>query len=330
MSRQHAFTMVELLVSTAIGISLLTVATSAFVYMRRMVQRNAALLGLHSEAVSVQRTLADALLASHPGALWRLEASPGPDGNWGTGDAGETIALTWLCAVANPEGRTNLLGRDWAHDLVWARLEWRAIGPNGIPCLLFARSDGFRPADWTFTSGGSATRCAIRIYPQPRRDRRRDLDDNDLRHLPGMTPAVYAALALPGDGADLRRQLQPLTSPGCRITGLAIGWYDVRGHWTGIDTRRSPEAGIGERAADGSAVPLLATAWSNAQAVVLDGVRLDGTQTMVGADTVGSGDRRPTVVTLSFTCSDAATSGERTLEAPFAFSFPITPILGPL
>lgn len=334
MSAQRGFTLVELLVSTAIGVLLLTLATNAFVYLRRLVQRNTSLVHLHGEAAAAQRVLADALAAAHPGAQWRLEADPGADGAWGSGD--ETVALTFLAAVASRTARTFTLGKDWGHDLTWTRIAWQGKGTNGIPTLAFGRSDGYRSGSLTWTSAGVTRTTEIRGYPQPRRDRRRDLDDNDLRHLPGATAAALAAAGLRGDAADLAAQTAPITGPRTRVMGFAIGWRDGRGHWTGIDARRTPGRGIIEYDASGTEVPLLAQPWSNERSIVLDGVLLTGEQTTVAPDTIGSGERRPLLLTVSFTLVDIADGrnlapdDERLPRQAFSFTIPCSPVLGPL
>lgn len=328
MSGRGGFTLIELSVSVAVGAALLAATASAMLYLRALIARNAAILGLHREAAAVQRTLADALQMAQASTQWRLQADPGA-GGWDDGD--ERVALTWMTAVADPAQRTYTFGKDWEHDLVWARLEWRAAAPASgrVPSLHLALSDGFREAT-VAVPGGSR---AIRAYPQPRRDRRRDLDDNDLRFVPGIDPATWAAIGLPGDGADLALQMQPLCGPTTRVEGLRLGWYDRRGHWVGVAAGGS---GIVELDAGGAAVPLLGRPWSRPEAVALDGVRLDGgsdSDLLPGEDPVPAWRRRPVLVQISFTLVDdpAPADAAQREHAPgraFAFSFPVDPVEG--
>lgn len=329
--RRRAFTLVELSVSIAIGVALLAAVASAFLYLRSLIARNQAILGQHREAAAVQRVLADTLQMAHPGTQWRLEADPGA-GGWD--DRDETVSLTWMTAVGDTAQRTFTFGKDYSHDLVWARLSWRNADPAGstVPSLRFACSDGFRESRLSYTVGGTATTRSLLVFPQPRRDRRRDLDDNDLRFVPGLDPAGYAAIGMIGDGTDLETQLQPLCAPATRVTGLAIGWYDRRGHWTGFDATAA--AGIRELDAGGAVVPLLGQSWSQERSVVLDGLYLDGAADPGPAiDPVPAWQRRPVLVQIRFTLLDDpapanAQMREQAVTRTFSFSFPVDPVSG--
>ncbi|MBN8262970.1 MAG: prepilin-type N-terminal cleavage/methylation domain-containing protein, partial [Xanthomonadales bacterium] len=81
MSRR-GFTLIELMVSVAVGAALLAATASAMFYLRALIARNAAVLGLHREAAAVQRTLAASLQTAQSSTQWRLEADPGA-GGWG-------------------------------------------------------------------------------------------------------------------------------------------------------------------------------------------------------------------------------------------------------
>ncbi|MBN8527178.1 MAG: hypothetical protein J0M02_17740 [Planctomycetes bacterium] len=128
-------------------------------------------------------------------------------------------------------------------------------------------------------------------------------------------------------------QLQPLCGPTTRVEGLRLGWYDRRGHWVGF-TAGGP--GIEELDAGGSPVPLLGRPWSRPEAVVLDGVRLDGgseSDLLPGTDPVPAWRRRPVLLQITFTLVDdpAPADAAQREHAPgraFSFSFPVDAVEG--
>lgn len=326
--RTRGLSLVELLVSVAIGMALIGLAVHALMTVRRTAVRVQAVVLLHDEAAVIHREVGEALQSTHPGCQWRLDADPGADGIWGAaadGSCDDRVSLTWLATVAEKEARTFTFGRDWACDQAWARLTWEGGGAGGQPRLLFARSNGYRSVTTPSASGSTAT---IRIYPQTRRDRRRDLDDDDLRYVAGVDPTLYATLGAQGDGADLDAQLAPLHGPHTRVAACAIAWVDRGGHQIGWDSRSGHGISASDASGAGEAVP-----GGDDHHAALDGLWLDGRDATAAGATRPIDRERPVLVRLSVVLADDPSPANPALRADaasagFDFSFPVDPVLG--
>ncbi len=268
-----AFTLIELIISVALGVFMLALVTSALISMRKLSARGQALTAVHVEAANIQRILGDNVQNAHPMGSWGIKLDRGATAAW-LNDDGESIALTWLVAMTNRFENSYTFTVDYPNELTWARLVWRyeGVGPVRDPAdatrkllggrLYFARSSPRRPTIWGTKQ--------VDVYLQPRSDRLRNLNDNDFRFMEGMDQALYWTLnSLPagstaegilGDDADLNDRLQPITGPTTRVLDFSIGWFDRRDHWTGIATT-SPTQGLVELDPTGATV-----AWSSAPA----------------------------------------------------------------
>lgn len=292
---RRAFTLIEVLIATAIGMMLMALVASTLIGMRRIIERNMALTGLHENAAMINKDLARDLAASVAGAKWEMRAEPGADG-WGSGD--EIVTLTWMTTCDNGPQSTFQFAAGPRHDMAWCRLRWVGGGKDRPSRLFYSRSSGFRLNTWK-----DATTVKIHQDPLLRRDRRRELDDNDLRHLPGMTKAVWTGIAMPGDGADLDTQLalRPIHAAPIEVRDFRLSWKD-EGDWT---ISATADAGVVQRDAAGSVVPWPGGTWDNQQCVAVDGVYLDARPAMVVGSSRSIAETRPMVVRLSCLLAEA-------------------------
>lgn len=254
---RRGFTLVEILISAGIGMLMIALVSGALLSLRRLSDFNQALLGLHEDAAAIHRIVGDDAGATCHNASVTCEADPGTDGTWGSGD--EVLTLTWMAALSDPENVGFGFAASPRHDLAWCRLRWEAASGR----LSYARSSPFRVAK----------RGNVSIHSDPllRRDRRRDLDDNDLRYLPGLSPADYAAIAMPGDRTDLDRNLTALCSPQTVLIDASFAWVDRQG-WT---VRADGSAGIVRRDHSGSVTPWSGGPFDQATLHAVDGAFLD-------------------------------------------------------
>lgn len=340
----RAFSLIELTVAVAIAVALIALAVQAMFTIRKAVQRSQTLVVLSDEAAVIHREVGNLMQSVHPGGMWRMTAD-NPDGIWGadptTGLCDDEVSLTWLATVPERTARNFTFGSDWSNDVIWARLTWQgdnaAGNANREPRLLLARS---RPSDTTYASSWGAAQCWFKTYPQPRRDRRRDLNDNDLRYVPGMSAAQYKAIVTDtgphGDDADLDADALPLHGPNTRVADCAIAWVDRRGHVVGWDSRSA--AGIRARVADGGATEAVPGGGANLAA--LDGVWLDGRIRTATGDPDSADAMRPVLLRLTVTLVDTPQSASlqrarrdaaQRAEAAgmsFTFTLPLDPVLG--
>jgi hypothetical protein len=317
MSRQPylAFTLLELLVATALGVGMLALAAGSLLHVRNTAAVTTEILAMHDASAAVYRILVERLESQMPTGAWHLTADPGA-GGWGTGD--ESCELTFLASMARREERD---GGYAAYDMTandWFRLRWDGAQRR----LTWSRTAGRRTAEFD-TAGGFNYNRKVAIHPQPRRDRRRELDDNDLRYVEGMTNAQWQKFqdaGLRGDESSLdagHRSLLPSTLP---VSNFAIAWIDREGY----ETRFDPALGIVRQDAAGNATALPSTAWANDPAGVLraslDGVFVDARQHTSPVDTRDTGTARPAVLRLSYELKREAIPGLRSRE-PIALTF---------
>lgn len=259
---RRAFTLIEVLIATSVGVMMLALTVAALVGIRKVVDRNMALTVLHENASIINKELLRDVGSSFPGAKWELRADPGA-GGWGTGD--EKLTLTWMTTISDPRLTNYELMPGPRHDLTWCRLQWVGGGSGQVPRLYYLQNTPFRRV------ASGSTR--IQQDPLLRRDRRRDLDDNDLRYIPGADLGVFTAIAMPGDSADLDTLLlqRPIHAPMIQATDVRISWKDRDG-WTMVATAAS---GVKQYDPSGSEVTMSGGTWDNQQCVAVDGVYLD-------------------------------------------------------
>ncbi len=327
--RNRGFTLLEVLVAAAIGVALLTLAISAFIGVRRIAERNRVLVAAHDVIANTHRALARDLAATVHTAKWELSAQPGADGAWNTGD--ETLALTWMATVTDPSQVHYDFARKQKGDILWCRFRWSGGGTDAaaVPpvrrrsAFEFGRNSGYRQATWL--SGGSS-RFAY-TTAMHRRDRRRDLDDNDLRFIPGLSGVNHAIVGMKGDAADLEEQMLGLVPPRFTITDVRISLVD-RG---GAVTTATATAGI-QRV---SGPALGGGSCESANLYAIDGMYLDArAATVPGSEGSSPGaertvaDMRPLLVRIDFIIREYPESGEA-IVVPVNLSFPTGPQLPP-
>jgi len=315
---RSGFTLLEIMVGTAIGVMLLTLMTASFLGVRRLAERNRTLVSLHEAAAGMHRTVEVNLLATAHSAKWECAADPGA-GGWGTGD--EVLTLTWMCTLSDPKQLTYGFGRDLKGDMLWCRLRWIGGGLDATGRLLrgrlqFARSSGNRAVKY-------ATWNQVSTNPLYRRDRRRDLDDNDLRFIPGLTNARYLGLAMPGDSQDLDLNLLDLHSPMITVTDPTFSWIDAGGRRVEVSAKN----GIREFDRLDNPISLSGTDWDSQTRYGVDGMFLDGRAHEVEprpGDRRDIADTRPMLVRLSCVISDYRGSADErtTLSMPVDLAFP--------
>ncbi len=296
MPRRNGFTLIELLISIAIGLALIALGTNALLHVSRAFNRNIAMLQACDLAASIHQRLARSLSAMYHPAQVRLRVDPGESpAVWDDGN--EVVELTWMSAQGDVDEPTMDVQPGHVSDLVWNRLRWtgRGSGKDGGR-LEYAVSSPIRLSQSIASPAASTSSGSVRTGPQARRDRRRDMDDNDLRHLPGMTAGVYAALQLPGNGADLDRNLRLMHLPFNQVRRLVIEWVDGDGY----AVRAGPDSGVTIRNRLGAAQVPIGQPWADGFNHVLDGAWLDARPlAAVGSARLASA-QRPLLMRISF------------------------------
>jgi|GEM_PF-3619142 len=312
-------TLIEILIATSIGAMLAAAAAAVTLNVHRISARNLARLTLHDDASVIARTLDRSAQSCHPGGQWRLESSPGDDASWGTGD--EWVSLTFLITPPARFDRTLGFGPEARSGTSWFRLRWDAAKAPERGRLRVSQGSALRNVE-TVRAGRTLT---ITQDSSPRRDRRRPLDDNDLRLVPGIDAATYTSLRMPGDGQDLDAYLVDVLAPSTSAEDFHLGWTDRAGRrieWTA-------KTGLSVRNASGAAVsaPAGDAGWS-ANSIVLDGDFLDGRPHTLLGSPWSSGATRPLLLRLSVTLvesprRDVPLSRGREIGQVFRFSFPL-------
>jgi hypothetical protein len=167
------------------------------------------------------------------------------------------------------------------------RWEWVPRSGTQKPGLYRSEARGLRESK---NGDGTSTGPAYRIIalPEPRRDRRRDLDDNDGRMIPGVTATWITRWAVLSDGQELTAQRTVLQD---NVAAFGVEFLTAHG-WT----IRATSSGITVKDAAGSTIspPGSQTApWFRSghatlpDLLVLDGVWVDGRSWTLPEDTTG-------------------------------------------
>ena len=330
MRSRVGLTLIELLISITLGMVLLAMCSSALVQITQVAKRDTAQRQAHDDIAMLHRHLSIRLGAMYHGAQTRVEAHPGVDETWGTGD--EIISLTWMAGMRDREERALNLDDAYGRSLVWNRIQWEGDGEGGGKLLMSVSS----PERTVSYSGSSFTN-----KPQWRRDRRRHMNDNDGRWVTGMTKTIVDAIKLPGDAEDLDDNLLRMHPPTTEISDVAFEWIDADGVIVRCD-----QDGI---TVDGTTPPFrehLGVIYSGSksglpasdpdylkQFYVVDGTYVDG-RNPAYPDAAGvlrtiSG-QRPSLISLNCTVIPTSASGlplEQEPHLPFSLTFAATPQL---
>ena len=129
MTARSGLTLIELLVSIMLGMVLLTMGTTALMHISKIAKRDVAQRRAHDDVAMIDRHLQLRFSALYPGSSIRIEADPGADGGWGTGD--EVISLFWMSQLRDLSERTLNYDELFPRALVWNKLEWEGDGQGG-------------------------------------------------------------------------------------------------------------------------------------------------------------------------------------------------------
>jgi hypothetical protein len=171
-------------------------------------------------------------------------------------------------------------------------------------------------------------------WSQPRRDRRRDLDDNDMRNIEGMPANIYTNFlqlgGLWGDSKALGTKEVAAFSPDLRVEDFALAWVDRQG-WT---TAFSPASGMDRTDAGGASQPMLGQPWDDQTTVRLDGMFLDARAHALAPDPRDVNACRPALLRLAFSLrleppAGATLRAREDIVQRFTLSIPLGPGLPP-
>ena len=328
--RRSGMTLIELLVCIGLGVLMTALTARAMLHVQLVRDRGSEQLAMHRQLAAIADAVGPPLRSTQHPSLWDCVATPGATGDFADNRA--TLTLTWMAASPEREADAGAYGRLQNTDLVWWRLRWQGQGRDtqgrGLGTLSLACSSG-----WRTPSIPGANPFYVFI-PQPRRDRRRDLDDNDLRFEPGITAAVRSGIGAIGDGSDLDRRLLPLHPGSVTVESCTIAWLDHGGASIVYDSA----TGITARDAIGGAIAVPGNpSWFTtapataavAQRITLDGLWLDGRQHVLAPDTRSASSQRPSLVRLRLGLrSLARASGDsEPLRQEFRLSIPTAPDL---
>jgi Tfp pilus assembly protein PilE len=340
--RSGGFTLLELLVAVSLAMVLMGLAWTGFVQLRKMAATNQALIGLAQEAGYLQRRFEADIGGTMQQVQWRLETTVLDAAIYGTERAVRLIGMVEVPELVTDQDVTFNPEDRYEHAAIWYCWEWRpptlaerADYPEAPGSLWYVRSQGNRggwmgnttasvrggtPGAPPAGAGGRATYSMVfQQVAQPRRSRKRDLDDNDYRLMEGGDLAGVPRLRgdrgdlLGGGGAPVR--LRPVSM---RVSGFSLAWVDYQGRVTQAD-----HAGLTVVDAAGNAVAHPGQTWWNADQRVVDGLYRDGRTPSGGTPPLDDDPlrHRPGLVRLSFTLVDREARTER------AFHFSITPDL---
>jgi hypothetical protein len=210
-----AFTLVEVLVSVALGMLLMGLSWAGLSQARNIIQRTTVRTELHAQAATVRACLAQESADLHPGCALLAEARTDPASGL------PQIDLTWMGSVRNNDryGFTTDAYAGYRSALVWARWRWEGTSAGGLGRLLHGVSSDLRTSEFLPSWGGAeafspAIGDSLRFgtFAGPRRSAARPLDDNDFRLLDNYGKTAFATRNRPmtGDGTDLANRLVPV------------------------------------------------------------------------------------------------------------------------
>lgn len=304
------FTLIEVLVSLAIGMTLIALGWSGYRTSDQLAKRTLARLALHQDAAQVEHALTGDFCTIHHGAQWRVERQAT------TGSPAE-ITVTALRST---------LRRGWSFyspRLGSASADWglgadASADPNSVSPV------GLMPTDltwfrWCWRANANTTGARVgtlyramapRVrkeylgdtWTQPRRSINRKLTDNnfvELFQIPA-PPLWLTDLNTTSDEADLTVNLVPIAQ---RVKDFAVAWTTNGGNIVYIDAGSGPSSNL------------------------IDGVWLDGHDSNLVR-------LRPAVLRVRFTLVDPAADlrndpdalDARIVQQAFAWSVPLTPL----
>ena len=357
MKPTNGFTLIELLVSVSLGMILLSMGATALVQISKVAKRDTAHRQAHDEIAIVHRRFAEGLNSLYHPSQIRLEVYRGPDGEWDTGD--EWVSLSWMSSLRDKEERFMDGDGGYSRELLWNQFIWKGNPElDGGGEVLFAKSTERRVSESvTFNfekadaSGKMAKKIRIDNAAQWRRDRRRDLEDNDLRWIPGMRKSLWKdprIQALSNDREDLWQNLKTMLAPNTEVAKMTVELVDAGG----VVVRGSPVDGISvdggsllglpwsgkdvemkDHPSLGGSDPILDPSCTLLDVHVLDGVFMDGraaVNTGAGVPSRLSLAERPSLIRIHLLLIPRTNSGldlEDEPHIPFSLTIPVGPSL---
>jgi len=316
--RRRGFTLIEIMVSLAISMMLLSLAWSGFIRLRSAAQRNQASAMLALNAGTHYRRVEQDISATIPGVQMRLETTA-LGAEYGGAKAIRLIAMRELSSF-DPGEQQDIVTAIDEHPMcaVWYCWEWRppTLAESAAAVVLSRKATGSLwhgsssssvrahsyqvhrriadPAglDPAGTLKPSAETTTFHQYVALRRSRRRiDLDDNDLRLVEGWPANAQNAVdvvdwqtrpvRVEGDRTDLMRQLNVVDRG---VLSFALGWIDHQGYQT-----RATATGVEVLDPQGAVVtPPAGLAHWNADIRIVDGLWRDGRTASAADPTVAS------------------------------------------
>jgi prepilin-type N-terminal cleavage/methylation domain-containing protein len=309
-TRSTGFTLIEVLISLAIGMALIALGWSAYRTSEQVVRRTQVRLALHQDAGQVQHAMTGDFRTVHHGGSWRVEGQVATTGSIISVTAlRATLRTGWktadpFCASSNASWG---VGRDAGSlysaaqtptDLTWFRWCWKADSatPGTRMGTLFRAMNprvrnGYLGTNWT----------------QPRRSASRPLSDNDWQTLFQTASTTFLTRNNPlSDEADLSASLVPIAF---RVRDFAVAWTTSGGAVSGVDA---------------------ASLTTSLTSHPIDGVWLDARDSTLPR-------LRPAVLRMRFTLVDPAADlsndpnalGAGIVQQTFVWSVPLTPLAQP-
>lgn len=221
---RHAFTLIEILVATAIGMLLVSLAWAGFSQVQQVTRRNAGLVRLHSEAAAIQQALGEDLGSLMQTCQIRLRAFD--DGVTDPALRKAWVEFTAMRLVHDRKGVNTVTQGQAPTDQAWFRWRWDAA--RGTLSRGITPEDRFwcEPSDNPLYDkngrqyGKMADGHAWWLVAHPRRDRLRDLNDDDGRWQPVFANLVSAQGWRVWDDTQASASAK-LGAQGSQATGLA-------------------------------------------------------------------------------------------------------------
>ena len=314
MMQRAGLTLIELLISITLGMILLAMGSSALLQVSQIAKRDTAQRKAHGQVGLISGVLADRLGAIHHGSQMRVEADV----------AAGSVTLIWMSSLSALDERDSNISGSYGRSLVWNMLQWKRDPDHQDEegTISYAMSSRGRSQSFSYTdSMGAARSQSVKTTVQWRRDRRRDMNDNDGRWIPGMRKDIWEDMELSGDLDDLYAQLLPFHPSTTKTKDFVIEWVDAGG----VVVRCDAKTGV---TINGASV--LAQTWSNGAVHVVDGVFQDGREHVSAGSSRLAMAERPCVVRIGCTLIPLTNSGLDLGDEPhlpFKLAFATTPHL---
>lgn len=256
--KRRGFTLVELVIAVGIGLLLVGSVWGAFGQVVQAARRNQAITSLHLEASAIHQAIDQAFATMFHGAAVHLTHHPrsagvedagidldfmSGDRTWNrlsfrTGSGGLGPPRLTIASEGEWFRVRGTLPKDYAYPAgahgVYGSKE-QETGPDGRSHVVWTvQEDYLARAATPAHSSDRTVHLNMWLVPEVRRDRRRDMDDNDLRLLRNAPKAFHSTIAAwdgrpVGDGRRLASNAQLLST---KVSRFRLEIVDARGHRT--------------------------------------------------------------------------------------------------